>query len=78
MVCSRGILEALLLALFPSEFDLEYNWIDFGHQVPMLMMYSILNKLGFENMAQNQISVSRRNAVKTWVVNKFDEKYSIV
>ena len=43
----------------------------------MLMIYSILNKHNFENMAENQIflaiSVSRRNAVKTWVFIKVDK-----
>ena len=34
---------------------LEYNYIVFGHWVPMLMMYSILNKFDFETRAQNFI-----------------------
>ena len=60
---------------------LEYICIDLKRWVPMLMIYSIYNKLHLEKMTKKynffSISVSQRNAVKPWVFIKVYQKYML-
>ena len=55
------------------KWGLEYNCIVVGHWVPILMVYSILNKLDFENMAFffSYLSVPAQSNKKNEILFKF-------